>query len=171
MWLRPTTRMKTQGRPTPSRTLDGYAASDRAVREMPDDDAIMKDPSQVLEIPQQHNQARSLERKVPHCAGAWLQDLQAERMGPLPTLGWYRICGAVGLKIRYSHRSALDEAIPTLGPRRFELQDLATSTRVHPIFSRYENRAVDILDKYFRCCDTRLRGCPPTAVANGMEQV
>jgi hypothetical protein len=35
--------MKTQGRPQPSVTLNGYAASHQAVREMPDEDAIMKD--------------------------------------------------------------------------------------------------------------------------------
>lgn len=66
--------LKTQGRAPICITLDGYAASHRAVRELPAQSTCLeRHAAAIVEIPQQHDRARPSGREVTHQPDAWVQ--------------------------------------------------------------------------------------------------
>jgi transposase-like protein len=58
--------LKTQGRPPVSITLDGYAASHRAVLELPEQNSRWKDTRQRASLLEQHGRAGPSRREVAH---------------------------------------------------------------------------------------------------------
>src|SRR6202521_4461790 len=83
--------LKTQDRTPESVTLDGYAASHRAIHEMPHEDlAWLRDESTIIEIPQQHVGTRPPRREG--CASWALCSASRTLIMPRPQLRALNCC-------------------------------------------------------------------------------